>query len=119
MSTVSKTVRLGELDHDPVIMAMPGQADRLKGLDDLAASIPAHGLLQSLKVRNNLAISMMRAGRRDEGRAQFESLLALRRDLPQLEVFDIAGAGHMGAGDRNDVFDAGVVGFLARHLPQA
>lgn len=43
----------------------------------------------------------------------------LRRDLPQLEVFDIAGAGHMVAGDRNDVFDAGVVGFLARHLPQA
>jgi pimeloyl-ACP methyl ester carboxylesterase len=41
----------------------------------------------------------------------------LRRDLPQLEVVDIAGAGHMVAGDRNDAFNDGVAGFLARHLP--
>ena len=43
----------------------------------------------------------------------------LRRDLPQLEVLDIAGAGHMVAGDRNDAFDDGVVNFLERHLPGA
>jgi pimeloyl-ACP methyl ester carboxylesterase len=42
---------------------------------------------------------------------------SLRQDLPQLEVFDIAGAGHMVAGDRNDAFNDGVITFLERHLP--
>jgi pimeloyl-ACP methyl ester carboxylesterase len=42
---------------------------------------------------------------------------ALRADIPQLEVLDIAGAGHMVAGDRNDVFNAGILAFLARRLP--
>ncbi len=47
----------------------------------------------------------------DAGVAEF------KRALPQLEVFDVAGAGHMVAGDRNDAFNHGVVGFLRRHLP--
>lgn len=38
-----------------------------------------------------------------------------RRQLPQLEVFDVPGAGHMVAGDRNDAFNDGVVAFLRRH----
>jgi pimeloyl-ACP methyl ester carboxylesterase len=44
---------------------------------------------------------------------------ALRADIPQLEVLDIAGAGHMVAGDRNDVFNAGILAFLERRLPVA
>ncbi len=44
---------------------------------------------------------------------------ALRADVPQLEVLDIAGAGHMVAGDRNDVFNAGILDFLERRLPVA
>ena len=40
-----------------------------------------------------------------------------RRYLPALEIFDVAGAGHMVAGDKNDVFNRGVIGFLQRHLP--
>lgn len=47
----AKTILLGHLDHDPVVMAMPGQVARLKQIDDLMASIPEQGLLQSLKVR--------------------------------------------------------------------
>lgn len=43
----------------------------------------------------------------------------LRRRLPHLEVHDIAQAGHMVAGDRNDVFSQAVAGFLQRHLPVA
>jgi pimeloyl-ACP methyl ester carboxylesterase len=46
-----------------------------------------------------------------------EGIDDLRRILPQTEVFDVAGAGHMVAGDRNDAFNAGVIGFLERHLP--
>jgi pimeloyl-ACP methyl ester carboxylesterase len=40
----------------------------------------------------------------------------LRAALPQLEVVEVAGAGHMVAGDRNDAFNTGVVEFLDRHL---
>ncbi len=41
----------------------------------------------------------------------------LRERLPQLEVFDVPSAGHMVAGDRNDVFNDGVLDFLKRHYP--
>ncbi|WP_028081556.1 alpha/beta fold hydrolase [Solimonas soli] len=40
-----------------------------------------------------------------------------RAHLPGLEVFDVPGAGHMVAGDRNDAFNEGVIGFLERHHP--
>lgn len=39
-----------------------------------------------------------------------------RECLPALEVFDVAGAGHMVAGDRNDAFNRAVLNFLQRHL---
>lgn len=42
---------------------------------------------------------------------------AFRAQAPRLEVVDVGGAGHMVAGDRNDVFSKGVIEFLARHLP--
>jgi len=41
----------------------------------------------------------------------------MRRLVPQTEVFDVAGAGHMVAGDRNDAFNQGVISFLERHMP--
>ena len=41
----------------------------------------------------------------------------LRATLPGLEVQDVAQAGHMVAGDRNDAFNLGVSAFLRRHLP--
>jgi pimeloyl-ACP methyl ester carboxylesterase len=41
----------------------------------------------------------------------------LAQALPGLEVCDVAGAGHMVAGDRNDAFNRGVSTFLKRHLP--
>lgn len=47
----------------------------------------------------------------DGGVASFRAL------MPELEVVDVAGAGHMVAGDRNDVFNAGVIDFLARKMP--
>jgi hypothetical protein len=44
-----KTVPLGELEHDPV--AIDGHEKRLEAIDDLLASLPIKGQLQSLKVR--------------------------------------------------------------------
>jgi pimeloyl-ACP methyl ester carboxylesterase len=40
-----------------------------------------------------------------------------RAHLPQLQVFDVSGAGHMVAGDKNDAFNQGVFEFMQRHLP--
>lgn len=40
-----------------------------------------------------------------------------RTIMPQLEVFDVPGAGHMVAGDRNDAFNAGIFEFVNRHMP--
>ena len=41
---------------------------------------------------------------------------AFRATLPWLEVVDVAGAGHMVAGDRNDAFNDAVIGFARRTL---
>lgn len=46
-----------------------------------------------------------------------EGVADLRRRIPQAEVFDVAEAGHMVAGDRNDAFNRGVLQFLERHPP--
>jgi tetratricopeptide (TPR) repeat protein len=52
----------------------------------------------ALKVRNNLAISMMRVGRRDEGRAQFEAVLKARRETLGAEHEDtVASMGNVAA----------------------
>lgn len=45
----------------------------------------------------------------DDGVREFKA------HLPELEVFDVSGAGHMVAGDRNDAFNEGVISFLRRH----
>lgn len=48
-----------------------------------------------------------------EGVAAFQAL------MPRLEVADVAEAGHMVAGDRNDAFNAAVFDFLGRRMPNA
>lgn len=44
-----------------------------------------------------------------------EGVANMRSFVPQLEVFEVPGAGHMVAGDRNDAFNKGVLAFLACH----
>ena len=39
------------------------------------------------------------------------------RIVPHAEFADVAGAGHMVAGDRNDVFNQAILQFLADHPP--
>ena len=41
----------------------------------------------------------------------------MRRLVPQTEVYEVPGAGHMVAGDKNDAFNAGVLMFLNRNHP--
>src|SRR5690606_7908852 len=38
-----------------------------------------------------------------------DGIAAFRRHVAHLEVFDVSGAGHMVAGDRNDIFNQGVI----------
>jgi pimeloyl-ACP methyl ester carboxylesterase len=40
----------------------------------------------------------------------------LRASLPQLEVCDVATAGHMLVGDKNDLFNQAMLAFLGKHL---
>jgi non-heme chloroperoxidase len=44
-----------------------------------------------------------------------ESVRELQELVPHAEVVDVAGAGHMVAGDKNDVFNSAVIGFVGRH----
>lgn len=46
----------------------------------------------------------------DAGVADFKQL------LPQLEVVDVSGAGHMVVGDKNDVFNQGLIEFLNKTI---
>ena len=43
-----------------------------------------------------------------------ESVAELQELMPHAEVVDVAGAGHMVAGDRNDAFNDAVIDFVAR-----
>jgi peroxiredoxin len=43
-----------------------------------------------------------------------EGVRSFREDVPHAEFADVSGAGHMVAGDRNDLFNDAIVGFLDR-----
>ena len=44
------------------------------------------------------------------------SVAEFREIFPALEVFDVAAAGHMVAGDSNDIFNFAILDFLRRHF---
>lgn len=46
-----------------------------------------------------------------------KGIAAFREQVPHLEVADVAAAGHMVAGDKNDAFNSAVLDFLTRHMP--
>jgi len=46
-----------------------------------------------------------------------EGIEEMKQLVPQTEVLEVGGAGHMVAGDRNDAFNQGVIDFLERHMP--
>lgn len=75
-------------------------------VDRLHAAIQAilHDGVPMLLVRGQLS-DLVSQDRADEFLSRF----------PQVEFVDVGGAGHMVAGDRNDVFADAVVDFLSRH----
>lgn len=76
-------------------------ADRMH---DAVAAILRNGL-PMLLIRGQMS-DLVSQERADEFLARF----------PQVEFADVRGAGHMVAGDRNDIFAGAVLDFLARHI---
>ncbi len=58
---------------------------------------------------------LVRGGRSDV--VDDDGVAELRALLPHAEVLDVVGAGHMLVGDRNDVFNAGLLAFIQRCMP--
>jgi pimeloyl-ACP methyl ester carboxylesterase len=71
--------------------------------------------VDALKRARDLPVQLVRGGESDV--VSDSGVDDLRDALPQLEVFDVAGAGHMVAGDRNDLFNEGVINFLLKTVP--
>ena len=78
-----------------------------------------HGILQQstavLATETDVPVLLVRGLRSDV--VSDAGVTAFRALLPRLQVVDVAGAGHMVAGDRNDAFAAGVTVFLGNILP--
>lgn len=45
------------------------------------------------------------------------SISAFRQKVPHAQNIDVSEAGHMVAGDKNDAFNAAVIGFLSQNMP--
>jgi pimeloyl-ACP methyl ester carboxylesterase len=71
--------------------------------------------LQLLAPNVTLPTLLVRGGKSDI--VDDEGVADMLRLVPQTEIFNVAGAGHMVAGDMNDPFSSGVIAFLQRHLP--
>lgn len=76
-----------------------------------------HETIEGARAAKNVPLLLVRGLKSDV--VDEKGLGELREALPALEVFDVPNAGHMVAGDRNDVFNAGMLKFLATHFPAA
>ncbi|OSC36750.1 alpha/beta hydrolase [Mycobacterium decipiens] len=65
-------------------------------------------------LRDGVPMLLVRGRMSDLVRQESADQFLLR--FPQVEFTDVGGAGHMVAGDRNDIFAAAVLDFLARHV---
>jgi pimeloyl-ACP methyl ester carboxylesterase len=80
--------------------------------DDMASM---ERLIEGMRVAPKQPTLLVRGAQSDvvseAGVAEFRGL------LPDIDVFDVAAAGHMVAGDSNDRFNHAIIEFLDRHLP--
>jgi pimeloyl-ACP methyl ester carboxylesterase len=92
----------------------PRFMDNREGVDGQPGLVD-HDRLAAAARRITLPVLLVR-GRMSEIVSD-ESVRELRELVPHAEVVDVAGAGHMVAGDRNDAFNDAVVEFLSRVVP--
>jgi pimeloyl-ACP methyl ester carboxylesterase len=81
----------------------PGIYDRVGLLDDCARALR----IPTLLVRGRMSDLVT-----PEAAQEFLAM------VPQARFADVSGAGHMVAGDRNDLFTAAIADFLHRELPR-
>jgi pimeloyl-ACP methyl ester carboxylesterase len=86
-------------------------------MDERPMTEPPSFTAELERVANRVTVPtlLVRGGRSDI--VDDESVVEMRKLVPQTEVVEVGGAGHMVAGDRNDAFNEGVFAFLARHHP--
>lgn len=92
---------------DPRLLEVKPSSEPPSLMNDLV-EVSSHVTLPTLLVRGGRSDIVDDAG-----------VAEMRRLVPQTEVYEVSGAGHMVAGDKNDAFNEGVIAFLARHHPPA
>jgi pimeloyl-ACP methyl ester carboxylesterase len=83
--------------------------------EHLAYLAPFEARMEAAARRLTVPSLLIRGGHSDV--VSPEGVAAFRALVPRAEVVDIAEAGHMVAGDRNDAFNAVMMDFLMRHHP--
>jgi pimeloyl-ACP methyl ester carboxylesterase len=89
---------------DPRLMSAEPEA-MSQAFKQIAEGVQASGAVPTLLVRGAASDVVSDAG-----------VAAFREVMPHVEVFDVAQAGHMVAGDSNDAFNGAVLEFLARQF---
>lgn len=69
-----------------------------------------NGLLEEMAARLTVPTLLIRGSKSDV--LTDEGVDAFRRAVPHAQCVDVAGAGHMVAGDRNDAFTGAILDFL-------
>lgn len=85
-----------------------GSEDETRALEELDRTALLEDAARSLTVPTLLVRGRQSDLLSEDGAARFREL------VPHAEFVDVAGAGHMVAGDRNDVFNGAIVEFLTR-----
>jgi pimeloyl-ACP methyl ester carboxylesterase len=80
--------------------------------DDMASM---ERLVEGMRSAPSIPTLLIRGARSDV--VSEAAVAEFREILPALEVIDIASAGHMVAGDSNDIFNCAILDFLERHFP--
>ena len=83
--------------------------------DETRSSLTEHNRLQEAAQRLTVPTLLVR-GRMSDLISE-EGAQELLRLVPHAELADVAGAGHMVAGDRNDAFNESVIEFIGRVFP--
>jgi pimeloyl-ACP methyl ester carboxylesterase len=96
---------------DPRFMTRVGQSDG----EPTAGRFSPPGRLEQAARSVTVPTLLVRGGSSDVVSA--DAAAELQEMIPHAEIVDVAGAGHMVAGDRNDRFTAAVVEFLDRQFP--
>jgi pimeloyl-ACP methyl ester carboxylesterase len=86
----------------------------MEGLDGQEGEIRHERLCEAAR-RIEIPALLVRGGISDI--VSDEGIRELQGLIPQLEVADVAGAGHMVAGDKNDAFNQAVIDFIDRVVP--